>query len=289
MPLLPVETRGPSILAQLADTFVEGEARNKDAIHKVMYANKQSRVMADIAGSYREGIANAKNIGEVLNLGSTTMSKLLQVDSPSAEKFAGFIEKDSGIRARMMGTTPNTFEEALLSGKIDEPTYKRYSEMKPSSLVPVVLPNGQPSYMPKPEVGKTKGAKLPGQDALAEAAKRQGAAFTEAEQKEDRKLLDELTKRNEEYDADIANAEAADAKLEPDKKQFTNIVTVGKRNQIANQKRIDQILKKNKWDAEGNPVGGEKTKDSFEVGQLYQDASGNKAKYLGNGKWENVK
>lgn len=29
--------------------------------------------------------------------------------------------------------------------------------------------------------------------------------------------------------------------------------------------------------------------DSYETGQVYEDASGNRAKYLGNGKWEDVK
>ena len=109
MPIMPLETRGPGILSQLADTFVEGEARNKDAMDKLLYVTKQNRAIADVMGGYREGMEKAKGINDILNTGTNTVSMLSQIDSPQAKNAASFIDKDATLRAHIFTARKPSF------------------------------------------------------------------------------------------------------------------------------------------------------------------------------------
>ena len=64
-------------------------------------------------------------------------------------------------------------------------------------------------------------------------------------------------------------------------------------NDIENKKKMVQNRRKSQnvglYDFEGefSPTKSTPQEDKFTVGRIYEDAKGNRAKYLGNGKWEN--
>jgi len=118
----------------------------------------------------------------------------------------------------------NTFEEALLRGRIDEPTYKRFSEMKGSGLTPIITANNEYQFVPKTRI--PEGAQPPQTIAIRSTEERQDKSIQKTKEEkdkdrslkaeeDDKKRIERLKDDNKNFEKDVqkyefnSNAEGA--------------------------------------------------------------------------------